>query len=128
MYRKQIDSPILFRQTTFFVFVAFYICRWWFQFFLYIWLSIFVGDDSSLLFHLKQKHIKQYKEVTCSTNSSFTDALIAKQASSKSPVWMFFGYESDADGEPKNKSVATCLLCKETVPSKDGRFCGLLNW
>lgn len=53
------------------------------------------------------------------------DELVSKPGS-KAPVWRYFGFKPNADGEPdKNASEVTCKLCRRTVKASGGNTSNL---
>lgn len=46
------------------------------------------------------------------------DELVAKKKT-RSPIWQFFGFQPNQNGEPKDPNNATCRLCRGQVVAKD---------
>ncbi|XP_072014539.1 uncharacterized protein [Amphiura filiformis] len=84
------------------------------------------GDDSSLVTHLKENHIKEFSKVVSGAETKSSSSLLMKK-NAKSPVWMFFGFQPNEDGQPKDKSSPMCILCKRTFSSKDGTTTSLMG-
>ena len=71
---------------------------------------------------------KRRRHVKCVTDHNpnlDVSTLLPKKNPGKSLVWEYFGFRRDPnfDGEPLDKEVPTCLLCKKDVVSR-GRYRG----
>lgn len=59
-----------------------------------------------------------------SVNNSASKELVNKK-NVASPIWQFFGFKSDAKGEPEDITQAICKLCTEVVLVRESQTTNL---
>ena len=52
---------------------------------------------------------------------------LVEKRNTKSPVWTYFGFVPDDDGEPKDVNSPTCKICSEDVMARDGNTSNLFS-